>query len=366
MKGGGSGMFRSMAWTLVIVLILLASQALFSLFIWVSIPLTQELQVAASCNCATQRRVSQNFEGIALQEIVDLWPHVLRLPGRVLVSARPAVPAYPHAIKRMCVIGERHSGTEWLEEELGAEFQGGEPHRSGMAFENCHRHKHWFHYPGMLEPLVEDGDLIFVVVRNAVDWLLNMAQEPHHAYSHADLPFEEFLTRPWVPDKRTDVCTPDQERYLSTPYYETYSPAFGGPYPAGPVKDVMQLRAMKLDNFLRLQQWVPNAQDRVIFVRYEDMIDREGQGLQDLINEVKSRFEIDGLCRPEKVVDRRKKEAPRQRTAGVDLAQVHDKQNVAGTKFESAQAIRTFFKGTDLELEKKLGYNYDYLLRPST
>lgn len=57
--------------------------------------------------------------------------------------------------------------------------------------------------------------------------------------------------------------------------------------------------------------------------RYEDLIDRSGQGLLDLMNEVKSRFEIDGLCRSEGVVNSGNESALRQRTAGIELEQVN-------------------------------------------
>lgn len=66
-------------------------------------------------------------------------------------SARP----YPHMITRMCVIGERNSGTNWVEKTLNMNFPGGQPLRSGMASSDCYRHKHWFHFPQLMEPLVE-------------------------------------------------------------------------------------------------------------------------------------------------------------------------------------------------------------------
>lgn len=78
---------------------------------------------------------------------------------------------------------------------------------------------------------LQDGDLVFVVLRNAVDWLLSFSKEPHHSHSHMNIPFEEFLTRPWVSGVRNDSCAEEEYlEWLASPNYEPYRATFGGPF----------------------------------------------------------------------------------------------------------------------------------------
>lgn len=135
----------------------LAALALFSLFVSGYNP-AQNFG-SSDPNSGSQESASK------LEGTVDLWPH----RGRGLLSADvskdglmsaedPGEKAsYPHEIQRMCIVGERHSGTTWLEKTINMNFRGGQPNKFGMARENCFRHKHWFHFPGLVEPLVEVG-----------------------------------------------------------------------------------------------------------------------------------------------------------------------------------------------------------------
>ena len=83
-----------------------------------------------------------------LEAYVEFWPHKNR------TLEQPTV-RYPHVIKRMCIVGERNSGTTWFQRTLNLNFHEADPPHLGLASSQCFRLKHWFHFPELIGPLIQ-------------------------------------------------------------------------------------------------------------------------------------------------------------------------------------------------------------------
>ncbi|KAL7484707.1 hypothetical protein ACHAW6_011150 [Cyclotella cf. meneghiniana] len=95
-------------------------------------------------------------------------------------------------VDKIVLLGERHSGTNWITDHLQDCFAHGiqvTPHYS--------RFKHWFQkedlYPGAKKSAV-----VVSMFRDPYDWVWAMKERPHHAHDHIGLPWLEFVTKPWI------------------------------------------------------------------------------------------------------------------------------------------------------------------------
>lgn len=97
------------------------------------------------------------------------------------------------------IIGERHSGTTFLQRHLQSCF--GQDLR---IYSNLTRHKYWF----QLDNSTMDYGLVVATFRNVYDWIKAMNEKPYHAPLHYDFekqkpfPFQSFLTKEWGLDRQ--------------------------------------------------------------------------------------------------------------------------------------------------------------------
>ncbi len=169
------------------------------------------------------------------------------------------------AIKTIQIIGERHSGTNWWEKILKANFD--------VKVNSLE--KHWFiseeklkdfypkprrKYQKVIGDITGDDHLITVIIRNPYDWLLGMRKNPHHCHcSFFNLPMEEFIRKKWN-NKRDET--------FSTPCV---------------IKNVVHLRAEKY------RQWLNELSNKnVYYLRYEDLFHK----YDDIITNIKNAFNI--------------------------------------------------------------------------
>jgi hypothetical protein len=96
------------------------------------------------------------------------------------------------------VIGERHTGTSWLQNHLEQCF--GDQIK---VYDRLSRHKYWF----QLDDEAKNYGLVVTATRNVYDWLCAMMEKPLHAPIHYDavynlsMIFSNFIHSEWAPDR---------------------------------------------------------------------------------------------------------------------------------------------------------------------
>lgn len=157
------------------------------------------------------------------------------------------------------LFGERHSGTNWLQNLIEKNFRAEIQWKYGF--------KHWL--PD--ESLAGDNETAFIAMfRNPLDWIRAMHRKPYHAPFHVDNSMQEFLTREWTSyygsewksENRFEIATEENliERF----------------------RDVFELRAVKNRSFLRVGEQV----QRFVWIRYEDLCSDPGATLDRLAHQL--------------------------------------------------------------------------------
>ena len=180
-------------------------------------------------------------------------------------------------VDQIVVLGERHSGGEWLVDRLSRCFPN-TPVKYGLN----RRPGKWF----QSEP-VEPQTLVISVFLNPFDWIELMRQRPINAPSHQDMEWADFVTTPWerkrsnLDEALTDTknancsygfnyeeiipCMTKRDPQSDTfPLYELH-PLGGDPY-----LSLLQLRADKIRNFLNVANF--DGVIDFIHMRYEDLV----------------------------------------------------------------------------------------------
>jgi len=188
-------------------------------------------------------------------------------------------------IEEIVILGERHSGAEWLVDRLARCFpttqvKYGLQNRPGKFFQK--------------DPNDESipQTLVISTFLNPFDWVELMRQQPINAPSHKEMEWSDFITSPWE-RKRSNLdlaltntshancsygfsfneiipCMTKRDPTSDTfPLYELHPPSSG--FLAGDsYASILSLRADKIRNFLS----VANFEGVVDFIhmRYEDLI----------------------------------------------------------------------------------------------
>jgi hypothetical protein len=194
------------------------------------------------------------------------------------------------AIREIAVIGERHSGTNFMGDLLRATLQ--HPQSVFVNHErlcgNCGnymrqaRFKHRFMFFDLLPPsgccnLSET--LIIAMLRNPFDWTISMKRHCHcrttkHAYGankaqmlFLNVSLTNFTSLEWAEDVFSDI-PPVKPLNQPVPGFNASIGRDRTPN-ASPVFDnVLHMRACKLKSFLDIQKWAPH----VLYVRHEDIL----------------------------------------------------------------------------------------------
>eukprot|EP00238_Polyblepharides_amylifera_P010564 CAMPEP_0196576750 /NCGR_PEP_ID=MMETSP1081-20130531/5933_1 /TAXON_ID=36882 /ORGANISM="Pyramimonas amylifera, Strain CCMP720" /LENGTH=306 /DNA_ID=CAMNT_0041895441 /DNA_START=247 /DNA_END=1167 /DNA_ORIENTATION=+ len=223
-------------------------------------------------------------------------------------------------IQYLSIVGERHSGTNWLKVMLQDTFD--------TTVQNGYtRWKHWFQVnrPDELldyrfqDPL--DKKLAIVIARNPYDWLMAMRRTPWHSSSHYRLPMEKFVRLEWaIPPSNLESNFENLSRQnrracslaegfdpgeLIPCYFEDYVPGKARPlhhdiYETHPstneiFKNVVAMRTAKLMWSVKMAEWAP----RIEFVRYEDLLHNGGQGARKWLSKMMKKYNLN--CRQENV-----------------------------------------------------------------
>lgn len=189
-------------------------------------------------------------------------------------------------ITHIAVIGERHSGTNYVEALLAGNLDRGAHQVQPWLV----AWKHWLQLPGYERYCVKcprappagghdfSRTLLVVVVRNPHDWAFAMHDDCWHCERLNDLPFEDFIRAPWVnPDAPGAAGSEDAAKAVASPpkpplrsrLQQIYEPNEWDRSHA-PFANIMALRTAKLLHFLNVSRW-PGLGGSVV-VRHEDVL----------------------------------------------------------------------------------------------
>ena len=139
--------------------------------------------------------------------------------------------------KRIVLLGERHSGTNWITNHLSDCFQGD----ATVTNENP-RYKHWFQEEDPTK-VQKNSSVVVAMFRDPYDWVEAMRVEPHHAHDHIHWPageinydkgwraqggtpltWKEFVTKPWEGkrDSAVEAIIQNPEVFNTTRCLEGY------------------------------------------------------------------------------------------------------------------------------------------------
>lgn len=262
---------------------------------------------------------------------VKTWSDVQTcLVGRRNAAAAPTT---PRGIQ-IHVIGERNSGTKWLQQELAKCFP-----REKLGV-RCHRDfvrsKHFFQPPSRGN---FDHSIVIAIFRDPVQWIAAMREKPYHMPYQMDgfdmnqkrmpaipLEWEKFIQRssPWtmperskhdlqilrdgkqnqvtcrqgftfneiVPCQFDNATIPESKWRGHEPFYEMRRDNSGKPF-----EDLLKLRSEKILNFV-LE--VPLLMRLAGFsaVRYEDLLLRGTRFLMEQIADMMGLQDLPESCKP--------------------------------------------------------------------
>lgn len=272
---------------------------------------------------------------------VEVWEEVQRcLTGRFF-SESDIGNQEPFTIH---IVGERHSGTKFLQRELQQCFlQPSATKYVRKVHRDFIRVKHFF------QPIQWGNyrrSIVVVIVRDPLEWVAAMHEMPYHAPGHVKamfaesvgggerevepLPWQEFVKRPWTihrseednklellkqdhPEQKVDCqedfeyrevvpCRMDNESYAipperyraMRPLYELRRDGSGTPY-----RHILELRSDKIVNMV-LQLPMLFSLGGFMVVRYEDLLRRGSYFLLKNIATMVGMDEIPLECQPSK------------------------------------------------------------------
>lgn len=239
-------------------------------------------------------------------------------------------------VTRLSLIGERHSGTNWMTKHLVDCFNSTEL----FVTDDLTRYKHWFQSDRIDRTEQEhepEKTVVVALFRNVYQWVESMRAKPHHSPEHWNmeqeraLPWEKFVTTPWtMPRTAADktylkkqiaqgktstttvkcqanfsyremnscVVKPYDENTLSpayvsagagltTPKYELLPDGSGRAF-----NSIIDLRAAKIENFLSVAEY--DFVSRLLLVRYEDL---KFGGTEVLLREIETETGVKANCR---------------------------------------------------------------------
>ena len=191
------------------------------------------------------------------------------------------------SVDRIVVLGERHSGAEWLMRRLDRIFP---DTLIEYGFEA--RPGKWFQISPGISSGVEKQTLVISIFLNPYDWVELMRQHPINAPTHKDMEWPDFVTSLWerkrsnldlsLTDTANAKCSfgfsydeivpCNTKRHIqsdSFPLYELH-PHSSGTDAGTPYNSILGLRADKIKNFLSVAEF--DGVVGVIPIRYEDLV----------------------------------------------------------------------------------------------
>jgi len=287
-------------------------------------------------------------------------------------STQTQTPKYQ--FKEIIIKGERHTGTNWVRSILEKNVKG------DIVVNQKSPDIGWKH--GFLPPEgwgrpIEDNDLLLVVTRDAFTWLPKIHMESYDDTFNAKKTharFNKFIRMPY-----TAACQP---MLIRSKYQQAFcNKLAGNPFFAHDPHDIIAERAKNVVQIRteKYKQWLSNEPGEEAYrgSKHDYLLKRVHVRLEDLSDErygktAKERQErliADPLwkrCIPvygdfQETIERTKWGGVRERHKGRSFDANKEKKTLL--KRYSKEELRFVLSQLDMEFEKKLGYNYDYVYR---
>lgn len=234
------------------------------------------------------------------------------------------------------LIGERHTGTNWMTGHLEKCFP------DFWIDARFARFKHWFQDDdGLFHSRVGERQVVIAMFRNVYTWVESMRNLPYHSIEHYHLGWHDFVTRPWTmkrfgrdtvfegvtaddfsntTTKHARICKRDFAPFEVIPClegnvdlyseqgvrtrasYELKRDGSGQPY-----SNILDLRQAKIRNFLTVSDF--ESVQGFYVVRYEDMV---LQGTVSLIGQLEKELNTTAKCVPEPAHQLTKRPMPQE------------------------------------------------------
>mmetsp|Transcript_27838 Transcript_27838/g.43201 ORF Transcript_27838/g.43201 Transcript_27838/m.43201 type:complete len:341 (-) Transcript_27838:191-1213(-) len=225
-------------------------------------------------------------------------------------------------VRRIALLGERNSGTNWMTEELTKCYPQVE------VTPDLTRWKHWFQEDDSIRGVQHNNTLVIAEFRNVYDWLESMRLRPHNMPMHMNQDWYTFVTTAWtmprperdlnmsnktgsvcqsdfeyhqviscvkgtVPSKRhhSNSNWPPKSRQLRSEYepiYEMRNDGSGLAYGS-----IIEMRADKIRNHLSVADW--DWVTAFTSVQYEKLL---VEGTEFLLREIEELTGLKAQCDP--------------------------------------------------------------------
>jgi len=194
-------------------------------------------------------------------------------------------------IEEIVILGERHSGTQWLQSKIRICY----PHIKVKGV--LHRPSYWFQ---SAPSAVKAPTLVLATFLNSYHWAEAMRLDPMYSPNHVGMSWHSFVKKPWtMPRPENDFnqtkcqhgfefeqVIPCKENNKTVALYEMRKR--GQAYAS-----IIRLRASKIQNIMSLDTW-PNVK-ALIGVRYEDL--QSDSGLAKLLLHIENATKVKPSCK---------------------------------------------------------------------
>jgi hypothetical protein len=170
----------------------------------------------------------------------------------------------PHYIEKFSLYGERHSGTNFLEQTIKQTFEIDSTFFFG--------HKHWMGFANPSKILYNRQVLFFGIIRHPYDWISGFFNMPHHVPKQNKSNFQNFLLNEWYSVDKYQKEILHDRNFNTKPDPIRY-------------KNIFDLRENKL---LFLSETMPQIAKNYVLVNYEFLIKYQNK----FINLISNRFNL--------------------------------------------------------------------------
>jgi hypothetical protein len=170
----------------------------------------------------------------------------------------------PHYIERFAIYGERHSGTNFLQQTISQAFK--------IDITSFFGHKHWMGFANEAKISCNRQILFFGIVRHPYDWLNGFFKLPHHVPKCNQFFFEKFLLNEWysIDNNKKEIMS--DRNFTTKPNLVRY-------------KNIFELRKTKI-NFL--SETMPEIAKNYVLINYEFLVNYH----EKFIKLISSRFNL--------------------------------------------------------------------------
>jgi hypothetical protein len=184
----------------------------------------------------------------------------------------------PHYIEKFSLYGERHSGTNFLEQTIKQTFEIDSTFFFG--------HKHWMGFANPSKILYNRQILFFGIIRHPYDWISGFFNMPHHVPKHNKHNFQNFLLNEWYSVDKYQKEILNDRNFNTQPNPIRY-------------KNIFDLRENKL---LFLSETMPIIAKNYVLVNYEFLVKHHDKFIELISN----RFNLIKKNHPPKPITKHK------------------------------------------------------------